>query len=166
MTSPELDRARYGTKATRADHFLGFWLALVIEGRGFDPRRARRTIDRFVKDTAPALAEAGPTAYFDALRDAAALYFETTLNDPGYASTLFGLKRISNDELHGKIANEAAAAISVMVDSNLETNTARQFPRLWLEGYLRVLPGDVELMRAALAKRTSASDAVMHLLDG
>ncbi|NHB85294.1 hypothetical protein G7085_13430 [Tessaracoccus sp. HDW20] len=164
MTSPELDRARYGRKATKADHFLGFWLALVIEGRGFDARRARRTIDKFVKETAPALAEAGPTDYFNAMRDAAILYFETTLNDPGYASTLFGLKRISNEELHGKIANEAAAAISVMVDSNLETNTARQLPRLWLEAYLQVLPGDVQMMRAALAKRRSANEAVGHLL--
>lgn len=165
----ELERARYGTRptrvgATRADHFLGFWLALVIEGRGGDARRARRTIEKFVRDTTPARMEAGP-AYFDALRDAAALYFETTLDDPAYASTLFGLKRISAEELHGKIANEAAAAIAIMVGSNLETDTARQFPRLWLEGYLLVLPGDRELMRGALTKRPSAADAVAHLLD-
>ncbi len=169
MSSPELDRARYGTKAAKADHFLGFWLSLVIEGRGYgrlsDARRARRTIDAFVADTAPALAEAGPEAYFGALRNAARLYFDTTLTDPAYSSTMFGLKRLSPEELRGKIANEAASALSVIVDSNLETDTARQLPRLWVEGYLEALPDGDPALRGALMKRASAADAVGHLLD-
>lgn len=169
MTSPELERARYGSKPGTGDRFLGFWLELVIEGRGYgrlgDARRARKTIVKFVKATAPALAEAGAVAYFGELRDAARLYFDTTLNDPAYASTLFGLKRISNDELLGKIANEAASALAVMVDSNLETDTARQFPRLFVEGYLEALPDGAERLRRALTRRPNAADAVGHLLD-
>ncbi|AQP48192.1 hypothetical protein BW730_12465 [Tessaracoccus aquimaris] len=169
MTSPLLERARYGTKPGKADHFLGFWLSLVIEGRGYvrasDARRARKTIDAFVADTAPALAEAGPEAYFGELLDAARLYFGTTLTDPAYSSTLFGLKRISNEELHGKIANEAASALQVIIDSNLETDTARRLPQLWVEGYLEAIPNGADELRRALAKRPSAFDAVGHLLD-
>lgn len=169
MSSPELDRARYGTKPRRGDHFLGFWLTLVIEGRGYgrlsDARRARKTIEKFVRDTEPALAEAGPEAYFGALRDAARIYFETTLTDPAYSSTMFGLKRLSLDELRAKIATEAASTLSVTVDSHLETNTARQLPQLWVEGYLEALPEGAGSLRAALAKRQSAAEAVGHLLE-
>lgn len=169
MSSPELDRARYGGKQGKGDHFLGFWLALVVEGRGYgrlsDARRARKTIERFVRDTQPALEAAGPEAYFGALRDAARIYFETTLRDPAYSSTMFGLKRLTHEELQAKIATEAATTLSVTVDSNLETDTARQLPRLWVEGYLEALPDGAASLRGALARRNSAADAVGHLLE-
>ena len=169
MTSPELERARYGTKKAKADHFLGLWLTILTEARGYtraaDARRTRRTIDAFVRDTASALAEAGPDAYFDALRDAARIYFDTTLTDPTYSSILFGLKRLSPDELRGKTANEVAVSVAIMVDSNLETDTARQLPRLWVEGYLEAIPNGADALRRALAKRPSAADAVGHLLE-
>lgn len=169
MTSPELDRARYGSTPGKADHFLGFWLNLVIEGRGYvrasDARRVRKTIDKFVADTAAAHSDAGPDAYFGALREAARLYFGTTLTDPAYSSTLFGLKRISNDELRNKIASEAASTLQVIVEANAATETAQRLPGLWIEAYLEAMPDAGDALRGAIAKRRGLGDSVNHLFD-
>lgn len=168
MASPELDLARYG-KTGKANHFLGFWLSLIVEARGHvtaaDTRRIHKSITRFLKDTAPAAEAAGIAAFHAELLEAAALYWETTQTDPSYSSTLFGLKRISPEELDAKVAAEAARTVSMLADINVADETARQLPRLLIEAMLRVMPKARDGVRAAVAKRPAAQASVGHLLE-
>ncbi len=123
VTEPRtaLERARFGRRLGTGDRFVGFWLELAVAGRnaslGGDRRNVARTIRAFFKGTRAAVDEAGVDALHAELRDAAQLYWGSCLTDPQYSSTLFGLKRLDDAELRGKIALEYAQAARLMVDS-------------------------------------------------
>lgn len=168
MASPELELARYG-KTGKADHFLGFWLSLIVEARGYvtagDSRRIHKAISRFLKETAPAAEAAGIEAFHAELLDAAARYWETTQSDPSYSSTLFGLKRISPEELGAKVATEAARTVQMIIEINVAQDTATQLPRLLIEAMLQAIPASRDALRAAIDKRPAAQASVGHLLE-
>ena len=140
VTEPRtaLERARFGRRLGTGDRFVGFWLELAVAGRnaslGGDRRNVARTIRGFVKDTRAAVDEAGVAALHAELRDAAQLYWGSCLTDPQYSSTLFGLKRLDDAELRGKIALEFAQAARLMIDSGALDGPAADLPGLaqWL----------------------------------
>ncbi len=159
-----LERARY-SKDGRADRFLGFWLNMAVEARGgghAEVKRATRTINRFLSDTTEAFAE-GPDAYFAELRDAAARFWRTTQTDPAYSSSLFGLQRLTPERLLDKVMTEATSTVALLLAANVERDTARQFPRLLVEGLLDVLPDAKQHLRVALTQRPEALEAVGYL---
>lgn len=169
MASPELELARFGTSG-KADHFLGFWLSLIVEARGFvgagDARRIHKSIQRFLNDTAAARETAGTEAFHAELRDAARSYWRTTQTDPSYSSSLFGLMRIGPDELRRKVATEATRTVQMLLEVGFEHETARQLPQLLIEALLETLPDVRPVLREALRKRPQAEAAVGHLVAG
>ncbi|SHJ90179.1 hypothetical protein SAMN02745244_03541 [Tessaracoccus bendigoensis DSM 12906] len=167
MAPEELELARYG-RSGKADHFLGFWLSLIVEARGFvgagDARRVRKAILRFLSDTAAAEQAAGAEVFQAELRDAARRYWGTTQTDPSYSSNLFGLMRIGPGELRVRVATEAAKTVQMLIELKIDDNTARQLPTLLIEALIETLPDIRPALLATLAKRPQAAAAVGHLL--
>lgn len=165
--SSPLSRARYLPGG--GDRFLGFWLSLGVEGRAggisSGERGARRIIDGFLREHGKTVDAVGEDAFFDELRDAAERYWATCLDDSAYGSTLFGMKRLPKDELAGKMANDAAATLAVIVGSGSRGAGAERLPRTMIEGYLGAVPQGQTTLRAALAKRPKVLAKVGHLLD-
>ncbi|MFT3888117.1 MAG: hypothetical protein QM713_08155 [Arachnia sp.] len=165
--SDPLSRARYLPGG--GDRFLGLWLNLTVEGRaagkGADGRGARRVIDRFLREHATTIGTVGEDAFFDELRDASERYWTTCLDDTSYGTTMFGLKRLPKDELSGKMANDAASALAVIVNAKSKAQGAERLPRALIDGYLAALPHAHQDLRGALAKRPQTLAVVAHLLD-
>ncbi|HMQ66295.1 MAG TPA: hypothetical protein PJ992_08395 [Arachnia sp.] len=151
------------------DRFLGFWLGLSVEGRAggisSGERGARRIIDAFLCEHGKTVDAVGEEAFFDELRDAAERYWATCIDDSAYGSTLFGMKRLPKDELAGKMANDAAATLAVIVGSRAKSAGAARLPRAMIDGYLGAVPQGQPTLRAALAKRPKVLAEVGHLLD-
>lgn len=155
---PALDLARHGNG--NGDKFLGLWVALMVMARnGSD---TRRTIVEFVsdRDVVAAVDAVGEGPVLEQLRDAAAVYFTTCLTDPQYSSTMFGMKRLSVDQIHAKAADEAAHTLRMMLDSQALDGVAAGLPDALVGGFLDALaPQGEQPLRAALAKHP----ALAHL---
>lgn len=153
--------ARRGPKG-KVDTFLGFWLAILADGRQArfetNRKRTRQTIDRFldgaaVKDAREILGEDVLAAE---LEDAAVLYFQTCMTDSRYATTLFGTKHMERTQVVAKAAAEAAGAVGVMVESGA-TGFAARLPALLVGGFMSALGADAApVIRAALMRIPSA----------
>lgn len=166
-----LERARFGRKLGTGDRFVGLWLALSVEGRNYplnrDARSTRRILKRFFgKEAKAALDEAGLEAVHEELRDAAQLFWGTCLTDPQYSSTLFGMKRLDDAQLKGKIADEYAITAQVMVDSRALTGPAEAMPALLLDGLLLALPGLEDSIASAVVKRPAVAALIADRLGG
>ncbi len=166
MLDPHLEVARYGKKHD-GDRFVGFWLALVIEGRQYrlrpDIRQTRRVIERFFsgREIQAAVASAGEEAVNDQLRDAAAVYFDSCLTDPQYANTMWRMNRIEPEKLRDKMARDAANALALMADAGVLEGAARRLPALLTDGFLRaVAPHGADELGAAVAGNPSARRAM------
>lgn len=163
---PHLEVARYGRKHD-GDRFVGFWLALVVEGRQnrvrLDVRQTRRVVERFFsgRDVRAAVASAGAEAVEDQLRDAAAVYFNSCLTDPQYANTLWRMNRIEPGKLRDKMARDAVNALALMSDAGVLQGAARHLPILLTDGFLRaVAPHGAQELGDAVAKNPSALGAM------
>lgn len=149
---PDLQRARYAKNG--GDRFLGLWVNLLADAR--QHADARRTIVRFFKDraVAAALGSAGEDAVVAHLRDAARLYFATSLTDPQYTSTLLGLKRLPIEEVHGKAAIEVVDTLMALEASKAIDGPAARLPQALVSGFVEALgPDGVAPLRGALAKK-------------
>lgn len=170
VTEPRtaLERARFGRRLGTGDRFVGFWLELAVAGRnaslGGDRRNVARTIRAFFKGTRAAVDEAGVDALHAELRDAAQLYWGSCLTDPQYSSTLFGLKRLDDAELRGKIALEYAQAARLMVDSGALLGPAADLPGLYLDGLLLAAPGLQDQVRAVVSRFAEVEAAIADRL--
>lgn len=165
-----LERARYGRRLGTGDRFVGFWLQLAIEGRNYplsrDARPARRIVRRFYdKDAKAALAEAGVPAVHAQLVEAAQLYWGTCLKDSQYSSTMFGMKRLDDDHLRAKIADDFAMIGDVLCASGALQGDAAELPRLLLRGLLLAVPDLHGELRISLVRRPSVAPLVSDLLD-
>ena len=163
---PVLELARYGKKHD-GDRFVGFWLALVIEGRQYglrsDTRQTRRIVERFFKgrEVAAALQTAGLETLYEQLRDAARVYYASCLTDPHYSSTLWRTNRIEPERLRGKMAQDTAHTLALLADSGALTGVAQSLPALLTDGYLRSLaPHGAEELGRAVAQNPSAVRAL------
>ncbi len=163
---PALELARYGKKHD-GDRFVGFWLALVIEGRQYglrsDTRATRRIVQRFFsgRDVAAALDTAGALAVHEQLRDAASVYYNSCLIDPQYSSTLWRTNRIEPERLRGKMARDTANTLGLLADSGVLVGGAKQLPTLLTDGLLRSLaPHGAEELSRAVAQNASAVRAM------
>lgn len=163
---PDLELARYGKKHS-GDRFVGFWLALVIEGRQYglrsDVRQTRRIVEKFFRgaDVRTALGTAGQDALFEELRDAARVYFESCLVDPQYSSTLWRTNRIEPEKLRGKMARDTAVTLAILCDSGVLTGIATTLPVLLTDGLLRALaPHGADELGRAVARSDSAIRAL------
>ncbi|AQP45609.1 DUF6553 family protein [Tessaracoccus flavus] len=147
---PALRLARHG-KNDDGDRFVGLWVEVMVAGRqGSD---ARRVVKHFFRgDVAAALDSAGPGAFAVELRDAARIYVASCLTDPQYTSTMFGMKRLADDDVRAKIANETARALSAL-GVGQEPSGAELLPVALVGGYRDALgPGSEEALRAALGQ--------------
>ncbi len=162
-----LARARYMKGG--GDRFLGFWLGLAIEGRAAGSaagdRNARRAIDTFLREHAQVIDAVGEETFLDELRDAAERYWTTCLDDSSYGSSLFGLRRLPKEEIAGKMANEAAAVLTVIVGARSTATGADRLPGTLIAGYLGAVPHGQPTLRAALTRRPATLAEVGHLLD-
>lgn len=163
---PALEFARYGGKRD-GDRFVGFWLALVIEGRQYglrsDTRQTRRIIDRFFsgRDMVAALEAVGVEALYEQLRDAASVYYGSCLVDTQYSSTLWRTNRIEPEKLRGKMARDTAYTLGLLGDSGALVGLARPIPTLLTDGLLRSLaPYGAEELARAVAQNPSAVRAL------
>ena len=161
-----LERARYGKKHD-GDRFVGFWLALVMEGRqyGVRPnfRQTRKVVEHFLmgRDMQAATASAGQEAVNDQLRDGARVYFASCLTDPQYSNTLWRTNRIEPVKLRSKMARDAANTLALLADSDVLVAVAAQLPTLLTEGFLGALaPAGAEELSAAVAANPSAVRAM------
>lgn len=164
-----LERARYGPRRGTGDRFVGFWLELAIEARNYsrgrDARAARRVVERLYRGAHQAIEESGASALDDELRDASAIYWTSCLTDPQYSSTLFGMKRLTGEELRGKAANEAAELVLLLVDTGARPARAAILPELVIDGFLTAFPEATPELRSALLKRPRAAAAAGPILD-
>lgn len=148
---PELERARYGRRGS-GDRFVGFWLALFVESRqGGGPRQIRRVVTSFVQDrqVSGAFADCGIAAVEAQLLDAARLYCASCLTDPSYSSSLFGLKRLAQDAVHARLAEDVARLAADLTAAGLDAPSAGLTQAL-VDGYLEAIAprGPGELHRA------------------
>lgn len=145
-----VESARYRGEG---DRFLAFWLLLVVDSRDgattAGVRRVRATVDGFRREMADALSDAGDEPYFAGLLDAAERYFGTTLTDPTYATSMFGLKRLSTEQLHGKIADQAAKVAGML--AGLREDFPRRLTQVWLQGYSNAVPQGRDALARALS---------------
>ncbi|MDO5677777.1 MAG: hypothetical protein Q4G35_09775 [Propionibacteriaceae bacterium] len=147
---PALALARYG-KARKADLFLGFWLALIVEAQQMmpNPRTARRHVEKFFagRDVLTALTETGAESVDAELSDAARVYFVSGLADPGYGSTMMRMRRLTAAQVREKAALEVVRAASLIVEAGLD----QRLVGLLVSGYLAALAphGAHELREAA-----------------
>lgn len=167
---PAMVLARRGPKGT-VDNFLAFWLMLLTEGRQarFEAgrRRTRRTVERFLtgRDVTEARELLGEDALAAELRDAAALYFDTCMTDPHYATTLFGTKRLQHADVVVKAAVEAAGALGVLFESGVLDGFARRLPTLLVQGFVAEVGEDSRAtLRAAVLKNPGAA-ALVDVVD-
>lgn len=163
---PDLKIARYGRK-NDGDRFVGFWLALVMEGRQKRLRSADRKVcrilDRFWAghDVQAALATAGVVAFNEQLQDAAAVYFTTCLTDPQYSNTLLRTNRIEPEKLRDKMARDAADTLAVLAESGGLSGHAVQLPALLTDGFLDALaPQGAQELGRAISRNPSAMRAM------
>ena len=163
---PAVELARYGKKHD-GDRFVGFWLALVIEGRQYglrsDTRQTRRVIDRFFsgREVAAALEAVGVETLYEQLRDAARVYYDSCLVDPQYSSTLWRTNRIEPEKLRGKMARDTAHTLGLLADSGALVGLARPLPTLLTDGLMRSLaPYGAEELARAVAQNPSAVRAM------
>ncbi len=170
MTSedPAMELARRGAKG-KVDTFLGFWLEILIDGRQakFELTRGRtqRTIERFLarSELVSARRVLGDDAVAHELRDAAALYFRTCRTDVAYTSTLFRTKRVPEDQVVLKAAQETASAVGVLMEARVADPLAQQLPDLLIGGFVTEIGALGVLRRALLGNPASA--VVAGLLD-
>lgn len=150
-----LHLARYGKK-NDGDRFVGLWVELFVSAR--QQGNAVRAVKRFFKgDVARAVESAGVDDVATALRDAARVYFETCLTDPQYSSTLFGMKRLPQEEVHGKMAVETALLLGLLAHAGLE-GPSETVPGALIGGYADALgPDAVTDLRAALETRPAGA---------
>lgn len=163
---PDMEIARYG-KRHDGDRFVGFWLALVIEGRQYglrsDTRQTRRIVDRFFKgrEVVAALDAVGSDALYEQLRDAARVYYASCLTDPHYSSTLWRTNRIEPERLRQKMARDTANTLGLLSDSRVLVGLARPLPVLLTDGLLRSLaPHGAEELGRAVSQNPSAVHAM------
>lgn len=164
-----MKRARRGPKGT-VDSFLAFWLGVLADGRQakfeVSRTRARRSVEKFLgsADVQTARRELGDEALAAELRDAAELYFTTCLTDIAYTSTLFRTKRMESQQVVGKAAQEAAAAVGVLLDSGGKDPFTARLPQLLLAGWVTAIGQDhVGMLRGALLANRSAAPAAALL---
>lgn len=164
-----LELARFGARRGQGDKFVGFWLELAIEARNYprvrDARAARRVVERFYRGIGAAIEEAGVEALNSELRDASGLYWNSCLTDSQYSSTLFGMKRLSVEELRGKAANEAAELIGLLADTGVLSGPSAGLPGLVVDGFLTAFPEASAELRAAVERRPSAVEAAAAFPD-
>lgn len=158
-----LEQARFGARGAEADHFLGFWLRLLLDLRMHaSTQRRQQFLDDFLR--APALLTAieteGDEAVNAALTDGARTYFTTCLNDPKYRTSWFGLKSLSENELHAKVAADAAGILEALAGLSL-TGWGSALPRMLVDGALAAMPGCEANLRAAAVQFPGA----LRLLD-
>ncbi len=166
MPHPDMELARYGRKHD-GDRFVGFWLALVIEGRQYglrsDTRQTRRIVDRFFagREVAAALETVGAETLYEQLREAASVYYVSCLTDPQYSSTLWRTNRIEPERLRIKMARDTANALALLADSGVLVGMARPLPTLLTDGLLKSLaPHGAEELGSAVAQIPSAVRAM------
>lgn len=150
-----LHLARFGRK-NDGDRFVGLWVELFVSAR--QQGNAVRAVKRFFKgDVARAVDAVGIDAVAAGLRDAARIYFETCLTDPQYSSTLFGMKRLPQEEVTGKMAVETALVLGLLAHAGLE-GPARHLPSALIGGYTDALGPAAEAdLRAALETRPAGA---------
>ena len=155
---PRLEQARYGSEHS-GDRFVGFWLDLFVAAR--NRRHARREITGLLGEDAGAAIEAlGPEPVLAELRDAARVYVNSCLGDPSFGTTLFGFKRLGENEVRGRLATETVAALEVLAASGLG-GPAAALPDALIGGYRDALgPDSIDALRAA----ASQSPAVASFL--
>ncbi|MGO1384481.1 MAG: DUF6553 family protein [Arachnia sp.] len=163
---PALALARYGKKHD-GDRFVGFWLALVIEGRQYglraDTRQTQRIVKRFFagRDVVAAVGLIGADALHEQLRDAAEVYYDSCLSDPQYSSTLWRTNRLEPEKLRGKMARDTAKTLGLLGDSGALAGLARPLPTLLTDGLLGSLaPHGAEELARAVAQNPSAVRAM------
>lgn len=166
MLHPDLEVARYGRKHD-GDRFVGFWLALMVEGRQHrvrsNTRETRRTLDRFYagREVEAAFESVGPGAIYEQLRQAAAVYFTSCLTDPQYSNTLWRTNRIEPEKLREKMAGDTAATLAALAGSGGLVGWAVQLPILLTDGFLDALaPLGAEELGMAIAKNPWAMRAM------
>ena len=149
-----LCNSRYGRN--NGDRFVGLWVELFVAAR--QRGDARRILKGFFKgDVARAVEQAGSPAVIEQLHDAARIYVDSCLTDPQYSSTLFGMKRLPQEELRGKLANETAAVLGLLAQAPLE-GPAASVPDALVGGYFAALGPDAEEdLRAALEKHPAGA---------
>lgn len=164
--NPALEIARYGKKHD-GDRFVGFWLALMIEGRQYglrsDTRQTWRVVERFFKgrEVSAAVQTAGRESLYEQLRDAAKVYYDSCLTDPQYSSTLWRNNRIEPEKLRGKMARDTAHTLGLLADSGALAGMAQRLPSLLTDGFLRSLaPHGTEELGRAVAQNPSAVRAL------
>ena len=163
---PDLEAARYGRNHA-GDHFVGFWLELMIEARHGRLRpvavRTRRLLDRFWAQPAvsTALATVGDSAFNDQLSDAAAIYFTSCLTDPQYSSTMWRMNRIEPEKLRNKMATETANTLALLADSGGLVGPGARLPDLLTDGFLKALaPNGATELAEAVAQNPAAMRAM------
>lgn len=151
-----LTLARYG-RLRDGDRFVGLWVELMVAAR--QASDGRRIVKSFFRgDVARAVDTAGQQVVADELRDAARLYFASCLTDPQYTSTMFGMKRLPDEEIRGKIANETASALATLAASGTVDGAASALPGALIDGYVDALGPDSEAdLRAAAARHPAAA---------
>ena len=162
MTSDSLSAARHNG----GDRFLALFLMLGLEGRRLPQRAAERRVRELITEffARPAVRDASPDAVAEELADAAATYFQTCLTDSQYTSAMFGLKRLSTQEVQGKIARDFATTVAAVAASDTADDIGAPLLPALLTGLRQALgDGADELARTAVAKDRAASQAVVKL---
>lgn len=166
---PDLELARYGGARGKQDKFLGFWLHLVVDSRQHsDPRSLAKIVKRFFegREVAAAVASAGAPAVQAELTDAARLFFESSLNDSQYSSSLFGLKRLTPDAVRAKAAGDAARLVALLARSGTLDGPAEPLPRLFVDGYLAAMaPHGAHELREAVEHHPAAAAIIRSLFE-
>lgn len=163
---PDLEVARFGPQHD-GDRFVGFWLALVMEGRQHrlrsNVRQTRRILDRFfaTQEVQAAMQSAGEDAVNDQLRQAAAVYFTSCLTDLQYSNTLWRMNRLEPEKLRDKMAGDAADVLAALAGSGGLKGGAVRLPSLLTDGLLDALaPDGAEELGKAIAKNPWAMRAM------
>lgn len=163
---PDLVMARFGRKRD-GDRFVGFWLALVMEGRQYglraNARQTRRIVDQFFagNELQAAVEAVGQRAVNDQLRQAASVYYNSCLTDPQYANTMWRVNRLEPEKLREKMARDTVETLAMLAESGGLQGAASQLPALLTEGFLDTLaPQGAEELSRAIAKNPSALRAM------
>lgn len=166
--APELQLARFGRDG-KADRFIGFWLEMAVEGRQakvrLNQRRVHKSLEKFFADQTmrAATSAAGPDAVAGQLREAAAAYFTSCLTDPSYSTLVWGMSRLTPEQVRGKAARDAVDVLAVLAATGPEGQAA-DLPGIWVGAFEDIFgePGLADL-RAVMAKRAELAPLAASL---
>lgn len=162
---PALALARFG-KGRKADLFLGFWLALIVEAQQMRPnvRTATRNVDKFMggRDVRTALEEAGQASFDGELTDAARVYYASGMEDSSYTSTMMKMRRLSSAQVRDKAALEVVRTTALVLEAGLD----ERLVELLVRGFLEALtPHGARELREAAQRYPHTQPLLENVLD-